>query len=154
MMMFALLLHALCAMFLLGAITHQAAATWRRPHAGGTSLVTHFARVRGPLYARSVVIAYVLTVLLGDVVYGPYRVDVKTMLFDLQLLRWNGVFEIKEHLVAFGLFLLPLYCVLWRAPLPAHARLRRAVTSGLALIVWYALIAGHLLNNIKGVGFQ
>ncbi len=91
---------------------------------------------------------------LGDVVYGPYRVDVKTMLFDLQLWPWNGVFEIKEHLVALGFFLLLPYAALWSHPLdPALARPRRWLTTVLALVVWYALVAGHLLNNLKGVGW-
>jgi hypothetical protein len=154
MMMFALLLHALCAIFLLGAISHQAASTWRSEGGRTQTLTASFARVRGALYARAVIVAYVLTVLLGDVVYGPYRVDVKTMLFDLQLMGWNSAFEIKEHLVAFGLYLLPLYWLLWRISPLDYAGLRRGVTSMLALIVWYALIVGHLLNNIKGVGFQ
>ena len=48
-------------------------------------MVSGFAAVRAPLYVRSIAISYVLTVVLGDVLYGPYRVDVKTMLFDLQL---------------------------------------------------------------------
>ena len=46
----------------------------------------------------------------------------------------------------------------WRklpgAPLePGLERPRRWLTSLLTLMVWYALIAGHLLNNLKGVGF-
>ncbi len=158
MMIFLLLLHGVCSLFLVGAITHQAASTWRRAPAGGAGrpagVWTSIAAVRAPLYAKSIAISYVLTMLLGDVLYGPYRVDVKTMLFDLQLWPWNGVFEIKEHLVALGLFLLWPYWSLWQAPLdPALARSRRVLSTLLAAIVWYALLAGHLLNNLKGVGF-
>jgi hypothetical protein len=155
-MMIALLIaHGLCAIFLLGALTHQAASLWRPSGSGrAMSLATGFMAVRGPLYARAVVISYVLTVLLGDLVYGPYRIDVKTMLFDLQLYAWNGVFEIKEHVVALGLFALLPYWKLWQSPSqPETARARRALTTLLAVIVWYSLIAGHLLNNLKGVGF-
>jgi hypothetical protein len=155
MMIAALIVHGLCAIFLLGALSHQAASCWRPVGAGRpASLAAGFMAVRGPLYARAVVVSYVLTMLLGDVVYGPYRVDVKTMLFDLQLWRWNGLFEIKEHLVALGFFLLLPYWHLWQAPLePGLERPRRWLTSLLALVVWYALLAGHLLNNLKGVGF-
>ena len=156
MMIAILLLHGVCALFLLGALSHQAAATWRTvpPTGRPAGVVAGFAAVRAPLYARAVAISYVLTMVLGDVVYGPYRVDVKTMLFDLQLWSWNGVFEIKEHLVALGFFLLWPYMTLWRQPLDAaQARSRRLLTSLLAAIVWYALLAGHLLNNLKGVGF-
>lgn len=154
MMIAALILHSLAAMVLLGAITHQAAATWRRAGAGRSdALSTSFAAVRGPVYASTVVATYILTVLLGDVVYAPYRVDVKTMLLEVGLLRWNGIFEIKEHFVAIGLYLLLPYYALWKKPLDAaHALARRMVTTLLAFIVWYALITGHLLNNLKGVG--
>jgi len=151
-----LLLHGVCSLFLVGALSHQAAATWRRvPSARPTAgVISGFASVRAPLYARSIAISYVLTMVLGDVLYGPYRVDVKTMLFDLQLWPWNGVFEIKEHLVALGFFLLAPYLSLWQKPLDAaQARSRRMLTSVLAAIVWYALLAGHLINNLKGVGF-
>lgn len=156
MMIAVLLLHGLCSLFLVGALSHQAAATWRRAPLAGrpAGVVAGFAAVRAPLYARAVAISYVLTMVLGDVVYGPYRVDVKTMLFDLQLWPWNGVFEIKEHLAALGFFLLLPYLALWRQPLDAaQARSRRLLTNLLAAIVWYALLAGHLLNNLKGVGF-
>lgn len=156
MMITILLLHGLCSLFLVGALSHQAAATWRSAPLAGrpAGVVAGFAAVRAPLYARAVAISYVLAMVLGDVVYGPYRVDVKTMLFDLQLWPWNGVFEIKEHLVALGCFLLLPYLALWRLPLDAaRARSRRLLTNLLAAIVWYALLAGHLLNNLKGVGF-
>lgn len=150
-----LILHGLAAIFLLGAISHQAAAVWRTPGQGRPkNLAGSFQSVRAGLYSGSIVVAYILTMLLGDVVYGPYRIDVKTMLFDLRLWEWNGVFEIKEHLVALGFYLLAPYYWLWRhAEDAASLRARRLLTSLLAVIVWYALIAGHLLNNLKGVGF-
>jgi|GEM_PF-2624551 len=155
MMIFILILHGVCAIFLLGALSHQATATWRRKPAAGrpSGVVTGFAAVRAPLYATSIAVSYVLTMVLGDVVYGPYRVDVKTMLFDLELWHWNGVFEIKEHLVAQGFYLLVPYMILWKAPLDAtFTRSRTVLTNLLTVIVWYALVAGHLLNNLKGVG--
>lgn len=151
-----LLLHGLAAMFLLGALTHQAASCWRATTGiprQARGVMTGIAIVRGPLYTRAIIAAYVLTMVLGDVVYGPYRVDVKTMLFDLELWGWNGVFEIKEHLVALGFFLLVPYAQLWVNPAsPSLVRARLVVTTLLAAIVWYALLAGHLLNNLKGVG--
>lgn len=153
-MIFILILHGLAAIFLLGAISHQAAAVWRSPGQGrATTLVKGFQTVRAPLYANTIVIAFVVTMLLGDVVYGPYRVDVKTMLFDLRLWEWNGVFEIKEHLVALGFYLLAPYYWLWKNPHDSSLqRPRKVLTTLLAMIVWYSLIAGHLLNNLKGVG--
>jgi len=155
MIIFILLLHNLAAIFLLGAITHQATASWRSgPARRPQGLAASFPAVRAELYATAIVCAYVLTLLLGDVLYGPYRVDVKTMLFETQQWAWNGVFEIKEHVAAIGLFLLPAYWLLWRAtPSAQNMRARRCVSTLLAAIVWYALLAGHMLNNLKGVGF-
>jgi hypothetical protein len=156
MMIAVLILHGLCAMFLLGALSHQVASIWRGDamRMRATGVVKGFAAVRPGLYVNAVVVSYVLTMLLGDVVYGPYRVDVKTMLFDLQLWSWNGVFEIKEHLVALGFFLLLPYRILWSYPQdPRLLRARRMLTTLLAVIVWYALLAGHMLNNLKGVGY-
>jgi len=157
MIIVTLVLHNLSAMFLLGALMHQAASCWRPMMSmkeKQPSMARSFMSVRGRLYANTVVTTYVITVVLGDVLYGPYRVDVKTMLFDLELWSWNGIFEIKEHLVALGLFLLAPYWRLWGAKdLSYFAGPRRAVTTLLAAIVAFALIAGHLLNNLKGVGF-
>ena len=97
MMIVFLILHGVCSLFLVGALSHQAAATWRRaPSAGrAAGMIAGFAAVRAPLYARSIAISYVLTMV----------------------------------------------------------RSRRLLTTVLAAIVWYALLAGHLLNNLKGVGF-
>ena len=65
----------------------------------------------------------------------------------------NGVFEIKEHFAAIGMFMLPLYWFYWRTPLkPDYAAARRWLTTILALIVWWNFLVGHILNNIKGFG--
>jgi hypothetical protein len=65
----------------------------------------------------------------------------------------TGVFELKEHFVAVGLGLLPIYWYTWRRPLePRYARTRAALTMILALIVWWGFLTGHVLNNIRGFG--
>ena len=67
-MIFILILHGLAAIFLLGAISHQAAAVWRSPGQGrATTLVKGFQSVRAPLYANTIIVAYIATMLLGDV---------------------------------------------------------------------------------------
>jgi len=64
----------------------------------------------------------------------------------------NGVFEIKEHLIAIGLGLLPAYWLFWQQPLDsAAASARRALTWLLAFFVWWGFIVGHVLNNIRGL---
>jgi hypothetical protein len=49
--------------------------------------------------------------------------------------------------------MLPAYWLYWRTPLaPDSAAVRRWLTTILAFIVWWNLIVGHILNNIKGFG--
>ena len=62
------------------------------------------------------------------------------------------VFEIKEHLAAIGLGLLPAYSFFWRTPLVVEqAVTRRNLTWILAGLVWWNFLVGHILNNIKGL---
>ena len=83
-------------------------------------------------------ILFLLTALGGALLYPQYRIDVRTTLEDLQLRPANGVFEIKEHLVALGLGTLPAYWLFWRTPLAAdQATSRRYLTWLLAFIVWW-----------------
>ena len=69
--------------------------------------------------------------------------------------REFGVFEIKEHLIAIGLGLLPAYWQVWRQPNDAQGAqtvsARRALTWLLAVFVWWGFIVGHVLNNIRGL---
>ena len=100
-------------------------------------------------YATAVVVLFVVTAIGGALLYPQYRLDVRTALEDLQMRAANGVFEIKEHLVAIGLGLLPTYWLFWKAPEQAAAR--RYLTWLLAFIVWWSFLVGHVLNNIKGL---
>ena len=70
--------------------------------------------------------------------------------FYLSLLTYTALYSVA----ALGLFLLLPYRALWRAPLlKTQALSRRMLTTILAAIAWYAMVAGHLLNNLKGIGF-
>ena len=67
----------------------------------------------------------------------------------------NGIFEIKEHLEAIGLGLLPAYWYFWQAGRPATAEV--ATTRLVLTWIWRwssggASCLGHVLNNIKGFG--
>jgi hypothetical protein len=47
---------------------------------------------------------------------------------------------------------LPLYAYVWRPQNTAtHSRDRLMITVLLSLIVWLDFIAGHVLNNIRGL---
>jgi hypothetical protein len=62
------------------------------------------------------------------------------------------MFEMKEHLLALSLALLPLYWLIWLRPSGEDRVARTAITSILAVSVWWSFITGHILNNIRGFG--
>lgn len=148
-----LIVHGLLAVTLLGAITHQALSVVpRRVAAGPLSFVGRFRSVNSGAYTNAIVVLFVITAIGGGMLYPQYRIDVRTALEDMQMRAANGVFEIKEHLVAIGLGLLPTYWVFWRSPLaPEQASPRRYLTWLLAFVVWWGFLVGHVLNNIKGL---
>jgi len=148
-----LIVHGLLAVTLLGAITHQALSVVpRRAAIGRASFVDRFRSVNSGAYANAVVVLFVITAIGGALLYPQYRLDVRTALEDMQMRAANGLFEIKEHLVAVGLGVLPTYWVFWRVPLASEqAAARRCLTWLLAFVVWWSFLVGHVLNNIKGL---
>jgi hypothetical protein len=146
-----LILHGLLAVALLGALTHQAFAV-ASAKSDKRSFFARFRTVNAAAYASPIVLLFLITALGGALLYPKYRVDVRPALEDLQLRAANGIFEIKEHLVAVGLGVLPGYWFYWRTPLaPEQARTRRYLTWLLAFLVWWAFLTGHVLNNIRGL---
>ena len=149
-----LILHGLLAVTLLGAITHQALSVLTTaPAANGRwTFVDRFRGVDATAYATPIVVLFAVTAVGGALLYPQYRIDVRPALEDTQNVAANGVFEIKEHLVAIGLGLLPVYWLFWQRPIaPERAVARRHLTWLLAFFVWWNFIVGHVLNNIKGL---
>jgi hypothetical protein len=148
-----LIVHGLLGVALLGAITHQSFGVVQRTRGQGSrSFLDRFGQIDASAYTNAVVLLFVITSIGGAFLYAPYRVDVRPALEDRQLLAANGVFEIKEHLAAIGLGLLPAYWVFWRKTLEAgDMRTRRYLTWMIAFCTWWNFIAGHVLNNIKGL---
>ena len=163
-----LIVHGLLAVALLGALTHQALAVcWpsRRPE----TFVARFRAVSSPSYTTAIIILFLVTFVIGSVIYPAYRLNVRTYLQDYRLYWAEGIFEIKEHVLAISLALLPFYAYVWRQPAlqPAGAaisaatdadgsdaaagRARTAVTVMIALAVWFSFLTGHVLNNIRGL---
>ena len=146
-----LIIHSLVAVALLGAITHQTLSTSR----GG--LPVRF--VLPPLPHRAIRLICqrncrslcALRAARRDRVQFYFRVDIRP---DLEHAgRWQALslLDLKEHFVSIGFALLPAYWVLWRQPHPENlARTRAALTSILAVIVWFSFLIGHVLNNIMG----
>src|ERR1700761_9547880 len=145
-----LILHGLLAVALLGAITHQAFSTARRSIV--PSFVGRFRSVGAAGYTNAIVILFIVTSIFGALLYPPYRLDVRPTLEDLDMRAANGVFEIKEHLAAIGLGLLPAYWFFGREPLTAEGLIaRRYLTWILAFVIWWNFLVGHVLNNIRGL---
>jgi hypothetical protein len=147
-----LILHGLLAVALLGAITHQALSTAKRRPVAEQSFIDKFRAVGAASYTNAIVVLFIVTCIGGALLYPPYRLDVRPTLEDLDLRAANGVFEIKEHLAAIGLGLLPAYWFFWRQPLTADGIVaRRYLTWILAFIIWWNFLVGHVLNNIRGL---
>jgi hypothetical protein len=148
------ILHALLAVALLGALTHQAVSVLMpvRQTAGGAGFVTRFRAVHGPGYATAVCVLWVLTFIMGAWIYIKYRTYIRIPLERTGYWKTQGVFELKEHLVTIGLAMLPAYWYLWKSKAPEYDSVRKWVTVVLALFCWYAFLIGHILNNVRGFG--
>jgi hypothetical protein len=147
-----LIIHGILAVLLLGAITHQAiAAAWpaakRAP-----GFFSSLRSVNGMSYTNAVIILFVVTFLLGTIIYPTYRLNVRTVLQEYHLYKPEGMFEMKEHLLALSLALLPVYWLLWRKPSGDNRVARTAITSIIAVAVWWGFLTGHIINNIRGFG--
>jgi len=153
MMTALLILHGLIAVALLGAVTHQALAVGiRRNEARTRSFIARFRATDASAYGTAVVVLYVAVMVLGALLYPRYRVLVRPLLQTLDLRSANGAFELKEHLSAVGLLLLPAYWACWKQPLAQeYAPGRLWLTWLVALTVWWNFMTGQVLVAIKGL---
>ena len=153
MISFLLILHSLSAVALLGALTHQSISVWWPARQRTGSFVSSLRSVPSMTYTNAVIVLFVLTAILGSIVYPEYRLSIRVTLQDYRLHVPEGAFELKEHLISIGLGLLPAYWYYWRhAGAKDQTWPRAAVTTLLAAIVWYGFLVGHVLNNIRGFG--
>jgi hypothetical protein len=146
-----LILHGVCALFLIGAVTHQALGVFwpRRP--GQTDFVANARGIRPQVYVTPIIILFVVTFVLGAALYPIYRVYVRPPLEDLRLTYGIGLFEIKENFAAIVLAMLPSYWYFWKKT-SEYPTTRAAMTAIVFTTVWYNFIAGHILNNLRGFG--
>lgn len=154
-----LILHGLAAVALLGALTHQLVSLLRGDvmAAAGkvpskSSFLGRYMAVGHGGFTIAVVVLYVVSVLFGAFIYPAYRIDVRIPFEEMYLIWAVGLFEVKEHWAGVGLGILPLYAYVWRPQqMATHRRNRLALTIMLSVIVWGDFIAGHVLNNIRGL---
>ena len=67
--------------------------------------------------------------------------------------KTQGVFELKEHLAIIGLGLLPIYWFFWKnARNPEYDSARKWLTVALAAMCWFMFLVGHIVNNVRGFG--
>lgn len=147
------ILHGLVAVALLGAITHQTLAVWAPSGAPPRSFFGRFRAVPSAAFVNAIIILYLVTALLGAVVYLYFKVHIQP---DLERDRhWSalGLLELKEDFLAIGLGLLPAYWVCWRRPLgDERGWARAALTAVLAFVIWWGFLVGHIMNDIMGFG--
>lgn len=146
-----LIIHGLLAVALLGAVTHQAVAVWWPARAAAGDFVTKFRAVPSMSYVGAIIVLYLVTTLLGAIIYTHYTISARVAIIQLQLWKPYGLFEIKEHFAALGLAVLPAYWYFWRVSRGAeYARARAMLTTILTVIVWWNFLIGHIVNNLRG----
>jgi len=151
MIVFWTILHGIVAIALVGAITHQGLTIWRKP-APAQVFIARFRAVAAIRFANAITVLYVLTFALGAYIYPTFVLDVKGSVADYGMRKTIGVFQLKEHIAVIGLALLPAYWHFWRSvPLDAGTYARKFLTTFLMIAVWWSLVVGHVLNNVKGL---
>lgn len=151
MIVFWTILHGIVAIGLIGAVTHQGLTVWRKP-APSLHFVNRFRAVPAVRFANAIAVLYVLTFALGAYIYPTFVLDVKGAIADYGLRKTIGVFQIKEHVAVIGLVMLPVYWHFWRTVPPTESvQTRRFLTTLMMLSVWWSLVVGHVLNNVKGL---
>jgi hypothetical protein len=147
--------HALLAVTLLGALTHQAFSVLApvRRTAGSASFVERFRGVHGAAYATAVCVLWVIAFFFGAWIYTKYRIDIRIPIEEMGYWKTQGFFELKEHVATIGLGLLPAYWYFWKNARRAEFdSVRKGVTVTLTGMCWAIFLIGHTVNNVRGFG--
>jgi hypothetical protein len=147
--------HALLAVALLGALTHQAAAVLApvRRLAGAPGFVTRFRGVQGPAYAAAVCVLWMIAFIFGAWIYTKYRIYIRIPIEEMGYWKTQGFFELKEHIATIGLGLLPAHWYFWKNARRAEFdSVRKWLTVTLAGMCWAIFLIGHVVNNVRGFG--
>ena len=146
-----LILHGLCAVALMGIVTHQAIAALY-PVKAVDGFVSAYRAVSAARFTNALIVLYIVTFVLGSVIYPAYRVSSRIWIETARLWPISGMFELKEQALAIGLGMLPFYWLVWRDPRDPETRTARIATSSiLCVAVWYSFITGHVVNNVRGL---
>src|SRR6185503_7750678 len=91
---FLLIIHSLMAVALLGALTHQAISVWWPARQRTGSFVSSLRAVPSMTYTNAIVVLFVLTAIIGAIVYTEYRITVRVTLQDYRLRVPEGAFKL------------------------------------------------------------
>ena len=145
-----LVLHAGGSIALIGASTHH--ALQMRHYLRG-----RFGREKlEKTYAKVVSVTYVLTFVLGGLLYPSFRVHVRGFYLDRHAPAFSGLFDVKETYaslalvvaIALGALAQTLEPTKTRALVPVYAAMSFIVCA----VVWFNVIAGILVVSARGVG--
>jgi hypothetical protein len=98
-----LILHGILAVLLLGAITHQAVGVVWPVSKRSPGFLSAVRGVNGMNYTNAVIVLFLVTFVVGTIIYPTYRVNVRTVLQEYRDFKPEGMFEMKEHLLALSL---------------------------------------------------
>jgi hypothetical protein len=145
-----LVLHTGGSIVLIGAATHH--ALQMRHYLRG-----HFGREKlEKTYAKVVSVAYVVTFVLGTLLYPSYRVHVRGYYLDRYAPAFSGLFDLKETYASLTLVVAvalgALAFTLRPAETPALVRVYAWMSIVVCAVVWFNVIAGVLVVSVRGVG--
>lgn len=145
---FLLVLHACSAIVLIGATTHHAIIAF------GYARGRYKLRL-GRIYAATIAVTYTFTFAFGLLVYPTFRYHVRALFTD-RYARWaSNLFDMKENFAALGIVPVIGLLLLSRVMNPKEDSHLRAGYIALAFlvafIVWFDVISGLVISNVKGV---
>ncbi len=145
-----LVLHAGGSIVLIGSATHH--ALQMRHYLRG-----RFGREKlEKLYAKVVSVAYVVTFVLGAMLYPSYRVHVRGYQLDRDAPAFSELFDVKETYASLALVVAvalgALAYTLRPAETPVLTRVYAVMSFIVCAVVWFNVIAGLLVVSARGVG--
>lgn len=145
-----LLLHAAGSVVLIGSATHHALQMrhYLRGRFGSSRLEK--------TYAKVVSVSYVITFIIGALLYPTYRVHIRGYYLDRRAPFFAGLFDVKEVYASLALFVAVGLGALAYTLRPAEEKALVPVYAAMSFIVcavvWINVISGILIVSVRGVG--